>query len=122
MTAAVSGPTAAVDGLRHVLDLLGNALVAARPDDLLALESRLAAAIPHLPATLPADFSDAERLDLRDQVVRAQAALVRCRRLGASIGQLVEATLAAHGLAGGYDRTGAEAAVTARVGAIDTRG
>lgn len=122
MTAAVSGPVAALDGLREALDAVAEALVAARPDDLLAVEGQLAAAVGRLPSMLPATLLPDDRRLLRDRVARAHAALIRCRRLGASLGQLVETTLAAHGLAGGYNRGGLGATVTARVGALDTRG
>jgi hypothetical protein len=122
VTAAVSGPVAALDGLRDALDAVAAALVAARSDDLLAVEGRLAAAVTSLPSTLPASLLPDDRRLLREHVAQAQAALIRCRRLGASLGQLVETTLVAHGFAGGYDRGGLEATVTARVGALDTRG
>jgi hypothetical protein len=72
--------------------------------------------------SLPADFSPADRVLLGDHLARAYAALARCQRLCGSLGAVVEATLAAHGLAGGYDRVGLESTVTARVGAMDARG
>ncbi|HVQ12247.1 MAG TPA: hypothetical protein VMS40_01600 [Vicinamibacterales bacterium] len=87
---------AAVARLRLALEHTAGAL--AQPDlaALLAGESEIEVALAELPATY--ELSPDERRVVRGEVERAHAALLRCRRLGASLGSFVRISLEAQGL------------------------
>ena len=87
---------AAVARLRAALERMAGAL--AHPDlaALLAGESEIEVALAELPAIY--ELSPEERRAVRVEVERAHAALLRCRRLGAALGNFVRISLEAQGL------------------------
>lgn len=64
-------------------------------------------ALSHIPRAAHSAGNDPERL--RAEIDAARAALLRCRRLGISLGDFVRASFDAYGQATGYEPT-AEAA------------
>ena len=90
--------------LRAALDATANALATPNLDALLAAEAALTDAFAEL-SFLRSTVAEAPPVpdDIRDQLLAAQAALVRARRLGASLGDVVRISLQAHGHAAGYD-------------------
>lgn len=87
--------------LRQALDQTATALAKARLDDLLAAGEALEVALAQIPRATTASRDDADRL--RAEIDAARAALLRCRRLGVSLGDFVRATFDAHGGATEYD-------------------
>jgi hypothetical protein len=73
---------AALTRIRGVLDRIGDALVSGQLQDLLQAEIELAQALPD---ALRASAEAEDGRALIDEIGRARAALVRCRRLGASL-------------------------------------
>lgn len=97
-----SGPVTALVCLREALDALGDALVAADMDGLTASEVRLGQAVAN---AREATYTPPEP-HLHGEIDRLWLALERCRRLGASLDDIVGATLVAHGQGATYDRRG----------------
>ena len=121
MTTNLQGPVADLHHLRSVLTSLGDALAQGRLDLVTAAETNLYAALRAVRGSCHSGVDPATGAALRAEVLHAQAALDRCRRLGVSLTEFVRCSLMAQGRCGAYDRTGHEA-VMARVGAIDARG
>jgi hypothetical protein len=109
----------AVTGLRTALEHAGDGIAAARLDDVLDSEIALAAAL----AVLPAENGDTggERDQILQELVRAKTALVRCRRLGRSLSEIVCASLGAQGMIGAYGADGRQQSGQAP-GALEARG
>ena len=91
--------------LRAALDRTGDALVAARLDDLLAAERELADSVAAWPTLTAIDGG--RRTPLRAEMDRLRASLARCRRLGATLAAVAGAS-AGPGWARDYDRRGTE--------------
>jgi hypothetical protein len=90
--------------LRSALEQVAAALAAPRLDTLLACEAAIEEALSDLP---PLENLDAaERMIVRGELDRARAALLRCRRLGSSLGDFIRLTFEAQGRSTGYGRTG----------------
>lgn len=88
--------------LREALERAADALAEGCIEGLLASEGALEFALAELP---PVDRLDAdERTALRDELLAAERALFRCRRLGATLADYVRLTLAAQS-AGSTDYT-----------------
>lgn len=99
--------------VRSALEQTANALAKARLEDLLAAGEALEVAVARIPHVKPASPEDADKL--RAEIDAARAALLRCRRLGVSLGDFVRATFDAHGAATDYDSSRqAAAALTGR--------
>jgi hypothetical protein len=81
--------------LRGVLERLAGALAEPSLDALLESEVELASAVAALP---PASaVAPEERAAVRDELLRARQALVRCRRLGAALADVVRIGVEARG-------------------------
>lgn len=92
--------------LSATLTSTADALASARLDALLDAEPALQAALAAVPAG-PIDAGDAVgRARFVRDITEARAALVRCRRLGLSLGEFVRIALAAQGAPGAYDHGG----------------
>lgn len=87
--------------LRGALDQTARALARARLDDLLAAGEALEVALAQIPRVRATSNEDADRL--RAEIDAARLALLRCRRLGVSLGDFVRATFDSHGLSTEYD-------------------
>ncbi len=112
MTNPQSSPVS-VGPLRQALEQTATALAKARLDDLLAAGEALEIALAGIPRATATSPADADRL--RAEIDAARAALLRCRRLGVSLGDFVRATFDAHGEATEYDPSRqAAAALTGR--------
>lgn len=88
--------------LRVVLETLAGSLAAVQLDTLLACERDLAAVlseIEHANGNEPWD-----RVATARELIAARAALTRCRRLGATLGDLARLSLVAQGRETGYTR------------------
>ena len=96
----------AARALREALDRLGDALSSAHLDGVLAAEAGLSAALANAGAVSAADPSDALARVAIQELQRAQAALGRCRRLGASLNDFVRIRGGEVAAADPYDRTG----------------
>src|SRR5437868_4738667 len=106
--------------LRASLDAIAAALQSPNLDALLAAELDLSAALDGV-ARLGA-VSLQERGAVRDELVRARAALSRCRTLGSVVDDVAEALLIAQGRAGDYDRAGSRSTPLApRAGHLKAR-
>jgi phosphoenolpyruvate synthase/pyruvate phosphate dikinase len=99
--------------LEQALVELGDALAAADLDRLLASEVRLAAALER---PLPGDGTMP-----RELVDRTRAALLRCRRLGASLDAFLRSSADAMGVQPAYSRQGQGAAPPVRAGSMIAR-
>ncbi|MEQ1759086.1 MAG: hypothetical protein ABL986_12260 [Vicinamibacterales bacterium] len=97
----VSVPVASAQQLRVALEQTAAALAEARLDDLLAAGEALEVALAQIPRARSSSPADADRM--RAEIDAARAALLRCRRLGVSLGDFVRATFDAHGEATEYD-------------------
>lgn len=97
-------PVAVVHALRVALDRLGESLAHAQLDDVLAAEGQLKEALTNLGGLLTPD-PPGDR-ELRAELDGVRASLVRCRRLGNSLGAFVRLTLQTYGLDDRYDRRG----------------
>ena len=89
--------------LRAAIDATANALASPNLDALLAAEGALTDAFAELSFLRTLD--EEQRRAVRDELLAAQAALLRARRLGGSLGDVVRLSLQAHGHAAGYDPT-----------------
>ncbi len=110
---------AAVTQLRTALEETGDALATARLDGMLSSGIALAAAL----AVLPSERGqvDGERDLVLQELVRARAALTRCRRLGGSMSGLVRRSLGASGRMGAYGADGRQTA-SCSGGTLEARG
>jgi hypothetical protein len=77
----------AIDQLRDALVTLSNALASGRADDVLAVERSVASAAGSI-STGALKLTSAERARLRDSILEARLALMRCRRLGQAATEL----------------------------------
>lgn len=97
-----------VDAARLLADALtetSRALAAADLDGLLRSEERLELAVRRL--SVPRALQPEDRAAVRDAFGDAARALVRCRRLGGALTEMVQLTLDAMGRSHGYRRPGA---------------
>lgn len=100
MSAPQAVTLAAVARLRVALDATADALAQPQIEALLDGERALQSALADLP---PLDAVVVEdRQAIREELHRATAALVRCRRLGASLHAFVRTSLDAQGRGSGY--------------------
>ncbi len=90
--------------LRASLDSVAGALAWPDAAALVAAESGLAAALADLGTVRVVDPAD--RAAIVAELLRARAALARCRVLGAAASDAAMLSLAAQGKAAGYDRAG----------------
>jgi hypothetical protein len=90
-----AGAVAAVTRLRAAIEGTARALARPRLEDLLASEAEIELALAGLPA--PATLSRDDRQALRAEIERASGALIRCRRLGASLTEFVRTSLEVQG-------------------------
>ena len=90
--------------VRLALEGAASALTAADLDALLRSEAQLELAV-RMPVQ-PLQLAPDDRRRLRDELSAVRRALRRCRRLGAALGDVVNATLDAHGRTAGYRRPG----------------
>jgi hypothetical protein len=105
--------------LRAALDRTGDALLAARLDDLLAAERELADPRAAWPAGTA--IGGDHRAPLAAETDRLRASLARCRRLGATLAAIAGAS-AGPGWARDYDRRGTERPPAVRGGlALEAR-
>jgi hypothetical protein len=104
--------------LRAALDATVAALAEPNLDALLAAEAGLTDAFAELSYLRTLD--DFRRRAVRDELLAAQSALLRARRLGGSLGDVVRISLQAHGQAAGYDPARAAATTLAGRG-FETR-
>jgi hypothetical protein len=94
----------AASRLRGALEQAADALAAPHLDALLACEAAIEQALAELP---PLEGLDAgERTLVRGELDRARAAMLRCRRLGTSLGDFIRLTFEAQGRTPGYGRAG----------------
>ena len=95
MTEQGTRAVAAAAQLREALEQTGAALASPQLETLLAGETAIEAALSAMPAldALPAD----ERLAVRRELERARGALLRCRRLGMSLGDYIRMSFEAQG-------------------------
>jgi hypothetical protein len=91
--------------LRQALDAVATALAAPNVADLVAAESALSHALAEIASIHLVDRGD--RHALAAEVIRARAALQRCRVLGAMAVDATRATLLAQGRGDTYGRRGA---------------
>ena len=101
MTDASPDVVAAASRLRAAVEDTAAALAGADLDRLLASDALLQKVLTDIPRSAPVDPD--ERRQLRHEVEEAQAALRRCRRLGAALSDVVRITLDAHGQGLGYE-------------------
>ena len=102
--------------LREVLERTADALAAADLHALLRSEVDLALALTNV--TPPRALTPDERIAIRDEVEGLQQALVRCRRLGGALLDVVRVSQEAQGRIPAYGRGDAAAAPHR----VDTRG
>jgi len=88
--------------LTRVLDRIGDALAAVDATSLLNVEGELGAAV----AAMGAMTMAGDRAAARGAATEAMAALVRCRRLGASFSSVAHALEQVGRSPDGYDRSG----------------
>jgi hypothetical protein len=121
MTTGIDGIDPAVAGgrLRTALEAVADTLGRADMDGLLAAEQALESALADC-ARLAAAGGPAPAA-LRPEIDAARRALMRCRRLGASLGDFARASFEARGLAIGYDPARTAAATMTGRG-FQTRG
>lgn len=112
--------TAAVR-LRAALDATARALASPNLDALLAAEDALTDAFKELSFLRTQAGATHASPEIRDELLAAHAALLRARRLGGSLGDVVRISLQAHGHAAGYDPARV-AAVTLAGRGFQTRG
>jgi hypothetical protein len=100
---------------------MSDALVAAQLHAFEAAGAAFAAAAADLgPYSHTVVVAPAEREAFQEELVQTHAALRRCERLGATLGDFARSVLVAQGLASGYDRSGVE--ISAPGGAFHARG
>jgi len=100
MTGQRDTAVAAVSRLRAALEHTAAALASPRLEALLAGEAAIELALAGLPPI--AALSIEERGAVRAELERASRALLRCRRLGTSLGDFVRISLEAQGRGGEY--------------------
>ena len=115
------GPAVILSNLHVALESLGDALAVPALDPLVQAESRLASAVQQLGHLPRRPLNPQLHAVLREEILRARAALERCQRLGDSLEFVVRAGLAAQGRDMSYDRRGSEAVATPS-GGFATRG
>lgn len=98
---SASPAQAAAVRLRRALDAAAAALAQPDLDGLLAAESALTATFADL--SFLRTLARPECASVRDELLAAQTALRRARRLGASLSDFVAISLQAHGQTAGYD-------------------
>jgi hypothetical protein len=103
--------------LRAAVEETAAALAGADLDRLLASDAQLLTVINDIPRS--PSLSAADKARLRDEVEHAQAALGRCRRLGATLNDFVRFSLDAQGQTPGYEPRRPAAPITGR--AFSTR-
>jgi hypothetical protein len=118
MAEQVASAPAVLGRLREALDQVANALAAANLEQLVAAEASLATVVAELPAIQRSTPADAATM--RTEIDRARNALMRCRRLGTSLGEFARLSLRLHALGSGYDRTG-QSPTAAPSHAVDAR-
>ena len=121
MTQPSTRPLTAAARLRGALDATATALATPNLDALLAAESALTDAFADLSFLRTQVGAMHASPEVRDELLAAQAALLRARRLGGSLGDVVRISLQAHGHAAGYDPARVAAATLAGRG-FQTRG
>jgi len=87
--------------LRRAVEDTAAALAAARLDGLLSAEAALETALVSLPRVAAASPEDQHAI--RQELVEARIALLRCRRLGAALNDFVRVSFEARGGAVGYE-------------------
>jgi hypothetical protein len=99
-----------LERLCHALQVAGDALAGSHLDQLLEAEPALADALGRWPApgALPVP-ADADQEAVRRALGRTRVELIRCRRLGATLVDLIRLSLASHA-EGDYTRAGHERA------------
>jgi hypothetical protein len=85
----------AASALRDALEQTAAALASPRLETLLAGETAIAEALSAIPSL--EDLPVAERLAVRRELERARGALLRCRRLGASLRDYIRLSFQAQG-------------------------
>lgn len=115
------GPAVVLSNLHVALESLGDALAVPALDPLVQAEDRLASAVEQLGQLPQRPLNPQLHAVLREEILRARAALERCQRLGSSLEFVVRAGLAVQGREMSYDRRGGEAVATPRGGFV-TRG
>jgi hypothetical protein len=108
-----------VERLRHALDAVSEAVMGAHLDGLISAESELAAALGAVCAVV--DVPAGEQPALVREIGAARVALGRCQSLGAAIGHVADASLAAQGLQFQYDRAGQSASLASPPTSMDVR-
>ena len=101
MNGAESRSITAAARLRAALEATADSLAQPTLEGLLAAEVALTGAFAEL--SLLKSLNETQRRELRDELLAAQAALLRARRLGASLGDFVRLSLDARGQSTGYD-------------------
>jgi hypothetical protein len=94
----------AAENLRAALEATANALAQSNLDGLLAAEVALTHAFAGLSSLRTLDATSLATA--RDDLAAAQAALVRCRRLGTALGEFVRVSFDARGQATNYNPAG----------------
>ena len=94
---AASPAVSATIRLRLALEGAAESLAHAHVEGLLASEGALAFALAELPPMQ--SLGDDDRVAVRRELEAAERALLRCRRLGATLNDYVRLTLASHGTA-----------------------
>jgi hypothetical protein len=95
---------AAVNRLRAVLESLASALAAARLEDLLQTEQELARSLAALPNST--SLQPGGRRELAQELAGLRRAVVRCRRLGQTLSDLLRVSVSSRALGAGYDQAG----------------
>lgn len=108
--------------LGAALDALAKALVHRRHDDLVSLQARLATLVPAFQEAVGGAVAAGTPLDARDEAVRLQVSLGRCRRLGTSLTQTTERVRAAAGASSTYTSVGSARQATGERPTLNARG
>jgi hypothetical protein len=90
--------------LRDALETLAAALTGVRLDALLASEARLADILADVARLPPGPGSSWDRAATARELAAARTMLLRCRRLGSTMGEVARISLAAQGRQSGYGR------------------
>src|SRR5262245_36210964 len=104
--------------LRASLDAVAAALASSNLDGLLAAESRLHSALADIRRL--GHVAPSERHALRTELIRARAALARCRALGTLFSDMTAGITRVVG-GGSYDRAGSAASAAVRGVDVDSR-
>jgi hypothetical protein len=95
---------AAVRRLRAVLESLASALATARLDDLLETEQELARSLAALPKT--GGHLAGDQKGLAQELAGLRRVLIRCRRLGQTLSDLLRVSVSSRAPGAGYDHAG----------------